>query len=189
MDTYISEYLNGITIHSSILTFIVEFFADDSAYLIISGVLIFCFIYRDRFVDKVTFLSALIIGSFARILVKPLFAYFFPRARPFIENTNISSILSHSRSEDYQSMPSGHTLFFFGIATVIYMHNKKWGLVFYFLSIIVGISRVAGGVHYASDILVGAILGIIFAYILNKLFLSDVIGIKTLLEKVVRIIK
>ncbi len=189
MDTYISEYLNGIITDSVMLSFVVEFLADDSAYLIIFGVLIFCFMLRDRLVDKVTFLSALIIGSFARILVKPFVSYFFPRARPFVENTNINSILSHSRSEDYQSMPSGHTLFFFGIATVIYMHNKKWGLAFYFLSLLVGISRVAGGVHYTSDILVGAILGIIFAYILNKLFLSDIIGIKTLFEKVVRIIK
>ncbi len=189
MDTYISEYLNTITTHSVLLSFVVKFFADDSAYLVILGILLFAFINRERFADRVTALSALIIGGAARILVKPFLVYFYPRARPFVENTNINSILSHSRSEDYQSMPSGHTLFFFGITTVMYMHNKKWGLVFYFLSLIVGVSRIAGGVHYASDILVGAILGIIFAYISNRIFLSNIFGVKTLMEKVVRVIR
>ena len=62
------------------------------------------------------------------------------------------------------SFPSGHSTFFFALAATVYFYNKKWGWWFFLAAIIINISRVIAGVHYPSDILGGAIIGILVAY-------------------------
>jgi undecaprenyl-diphosphatase len=72
-------------------------------------------------------------------------------------------------SFDGYSMPSGHSAFFFALATGVYIYDKKLGIVFYLAGVIISIMRVTEGAHYVSDVLVGAALGIALAYIATKL--------------------
>jgi hypothetical protein len=63
------------------------------------------------------------------------------------------------------SFPSGHTIAAFSVATVYaerYKHHKwvKW--VAYGLAIVDGVSRVSLQSHYASEVFLGATLGIVF---------------------------
>jgi membrane-associated phospholipid phosphatase len=46
--------------------------------------------------------------------------------------------------------------------------NKKLAYCIYALGVIIGLARVAGGVHYPSDIVGGAVLGICTGYIVVK---------------------
>ena len=59
------------------------------------------------------------------------------------------------------SFPSGHTVSAFTTAIVItYLcRNKFWGLPLFLLAGLVGYSRMYLGVHYPSDVLVGAVVG------------------------------
>lgn len=84
------------------------------------------------------------------------------RQRPFekIKSLNVKKI-----GIDKFSFPSGHTSVAFAIATSAYFFISIY--LFYFcimLSFLVGFSRMYLGVHYPSDILVGAIVGTVSAY-------------------------
>ena len=70
----------------------------------------------------------------------------------------------------FQSFPSGHATTAFALAAVIGFVSPRWyypGLVF---AAIIAVSRVALGVHYTSDVVAGAILGLVGAYLVRILF-------------------
>lgn len=69
------------------------------------------------------------------------------------------------------SFPSNHALNNFAAATFYYRiyPNLKW--ILFTVASLVSISRVYLGLHYPSDILGGALLGIIFGYIFSILVL------------------
>jgi undecaprenyl-diphosphatase len=91
--------------------------------------------------------------------------FFWQRQRPFVGN-NVNLILGYQNNP---SFPSGHASFFFGLSAMVYFYNKKAGSLFLIASFLISISRVYGGIHWPSDILAGALIGIISAYFINKI--------------------
>ncbi len=67
------------------------------------------------------------------------------------------------------AFPSGHTARAFVFAVLLGLHERKWlpGLVPY--AVLVGLARVYEGAHYPSDVLGGAVAGIVFGVLLWKL--------------------
>ncbi len=65
------------------------------------------------------------------------------------------------KSESAYAFPSGHTTFFFALATVLYFHHKRLAYVTYVIGLAVGIARVYIGVHYPIDIVGGIVLGVL----------------------------
>lgn len=90
------------------------------------------------------------------------------RARPFNANEKLN-LLIISAPQDF-SFPSGHTMCSFAAATVICYINKKAGVLAIILSMLIGFSRLYLYVHYPSDVLVGAIIGIFLGYISIMLY-------------------
>lgn len=83
------------------------------------------------------------------------------RPRPFISHSNeiITPIVQGLRV-DRASFPSVHTYIAFAIATSIFLYgHKKLGSLLYVLAILIAISRMGAGLHYPSDLLGGALLG------------------------------
>ena len=101
---------------------------------------------------------------------------FVHRLRPFVADPSIVPLFS----ETSYSFPSGHAAFFFAISTVVYLYNKRWGVWFYLASAVIGLARVAAGVHYPTDILGGAVLGVVAAYGTHLFFARYQDSIKTL---------
>ncbi|PIP60311.1 hypothetical protein COX00_03955 [Candidatus Uhrbacteria bacterium CG22_combo_CG10-13_8_21_14_all_47_17] len=73
--------------------------------------------------------------------------YYDPR--PFVSGHFIP-LLPHAPDNGF---PSDHTLLASAIAAVIYPTNRPLGLIFWGLAILVGISRIAAGVHSPIDII------------------------------------
>jgi len=84
------------------------------------------------------------------------------RLRPFIDipNLNIKKI-----GIDKYSFPSGHTTGAFSLAVIIALYFPIFGLITIPLACLVGISRMYIGVHYPTDVIVGAFLGITCAFL------------------------
>jgi undecaprenyl-diphosphatase len=61
-------------------------------------------------------------------------------------------------------------MFFSALAMSLYFINKRIGILYFIVALIVGLARVASGVHFPIDILVGYILGIIIAVIFKFIF-------------------
>jgi membrane-associated phospholipid phosphatase len=99
---------------------------------------------------------AVVAAGIARFTLKPFILLFVHRARP--------------NGEGLDSFPSGHALFFFVIATIIYGHNKRWGVVFYVGATLMGIARVLDNMHWPTDIIGGALIGILVGLLVNHLY-------------------
>jgi undecaprenyl-diphosphatase len=79
------------------------------------------------------------------------------RNRPEVALKNFHSIITPS---DQFSFPSGHTSAAFMMATVLSYFFSPLMIPLYCWATLVGCSRVVLGVHFPTDILVGALLGI-----------------------------
>lgn len=78
------------------------------------------------------------------------------RERPCWIDSNIPLLVP--TPHDY-SFPSGHTLASFEAAVMIFLHNKKWGVISFVLAILIAFSRMYLFVHFPTDIVCGAALG------------------------------
>jgi undecaprenyl-diphosphatase len=89
------------------------------------------------------------------------------RDRPFV--TYPSTVFPISTDEKNKSMPSSHTSFSFTTATSIYLMYPKWyvALPAFAWATSVGYSRMYLGLHYPSDVLMGAMVGSSSAIITN----------------------
>ncbi len=86
------------------------------------------------------------------------------RPRPYTLDPSLSHRLAWGEMSKDFSFPSGHTLASFEAATALYLHHKKWGIAALVLAFFVSVSRLFLLVHYPSDLLAGAALGIFFAF-------------------------
>lgn len=64
------------------------------------------------------------------------------------------------------SFPSGHTATSFAAATVLSVYAPRWRVPFFLLATAIGLSRIYNGMHYPTDVLAGAVLGVLTALLL-----------------------
>ena len=81
------------------------------------------------------------------------------RPRPYDTIPGIEPLIAHL--SDF-SFPSGHTLCCFEAATALMMNRSRWAIPAFFAAVLVGISRLFLFVHYPTDVICGALLGILF---------------------------
>ena len=92
------------------------------------------------------------------------------RARPSVKAEQIWNGLRWSDSK-YHSFPSGHVDASVGFFVVLLLANWRIGLPCLAIPILIGFSRMYLGAHYLSDVICAAVLGIISALIVWRLFL------------------
>jgi len=89
------------------------------------------------------------------------------RPRPFVEGISaLSSLIKESYTRGDFSFPSNHALIAFVALPFL---PKKWFWPWLIISCIVAFSRVYFGLHYLSDVIAGAALGILVSYLTLKL--------------------
>ena len=116
-------------------------------------------------------LLAFVAAGLARFGIVELIRWFKPRFRPF----NMPDINLLVSKVNESSFPSGHASFFFALATVVFLNNKKAGIWFYIFAVLISIARVFVGVHWPSDVLAGALVGIITGWLVNWVFKKYII--------------
>lgn len=105
--------------------------------------------------SAVALLGSLLINNY---LIKNL----VQRPRPFVTFTDLRIIIP---TPSEFSFPSGHTSSSFAAAAVFYRHlPKKLGLPSVILAGLIGFSRLYVGVHYPTDVIAGALMGILLSY-------------------------
>ena len=109
----------------------------------------------------ITLLAGLTISYYVTAVLKILIA----RPRPFIAFTNV--ILLGPMEKSY-SFPSNHAVTAFMAASLLISRFRMRAL-FYSLAVLAGLSRIYIGVHYPSDIIGGAIIGLIIGLFLVKI--------------------
>ena len=109
------------------------------------------------------FCSVLGAGIVAKVLKT-----FIGRARPiFFEALDMTGFFPPSMDWAFNSMPSGHTTVSFAGLVMVGILAPKYKVLTWTLAIIIGVSRVAVGAHWPSDVILGAFIGMAFADIVK----------------------
>jgi undecaprenyl-diphosphatase len=164
MDYLIFQIINDFAGKNIYLDSLGIFFAKYLGYVL--GVILLLFLIKNLKKYWGVLVRAFGAAILARFGIVELIRFLWERPRPFIEN-NVNLLLKHSATS---SFPSGHAAFFFGLSTVIYFYNKKAGILFLIASFLISISRVFCGIHWPSDIVVGALVGIFSGWLVMRIF-------------------
>ena len=164
MDLFIFHQINQFALQYFWFDVLAIFFAEYFGYVLLCCLFLFLFERTSKHWKVVV--SSLLAAILARFVIVSIVRWIMPRMRPFIEN-NVNSLLERSPAS---SFPSGHAAFYFAISTVVFCHNKFAGVFFFLASIYISFARVFVGVHWPSDILAGALVGIFSGWLMYRIF-------------------
>ena len=123
---------------------LIIFFAKYVIWLVVLGGLVYVFFCRD-WVRLATSAAASMVFSYG---IAKVVAHFWYDTRPFVAD-NLTPLIPHAPDNGF---PSDHMLLGAAIASVVLAYNRTWGIVLWILALLVGLSRVAAGVHHLADI-------------------------------------
>jgi len=114
---------------------------------------------------KLASASALIAAALA-LAANQAIAHLWMRPRPFSEHPSLTHVLA-ARTTD-PSFPSDHAAAAFAIAFAVFAFSRRTGVVFLAVATLIGLSRIALGMHYPSDILAGLLVGLASAALVTR---------------------
>lgn len=141
-------------------------FITQRAYLFFLPFYLWIF-FKDRKKAVIIFIlafSALLVADWSANMLK----HYFERIRPCNELDGVRLLTGCGKS---YSMPSNHAVNAFAFAAPFYiMLRSRLRHAFAVIAILTGFSRIYVGVHYPSDVLVGAVVGILMAIMVIKFY-------------------
>jgi undecaprenyl-diphosphatase len=160
MNQAIFYFFYNFAHQSSLGDGLIIFFAKYFPFLVIVAAALFLFFYHKRWREVVVAISsgavAWFVAKFLKIIIHT--------PRPFDAWPGVESLVA----ENGYAFPSGHATFMMALAVSIFFSHKKAGYIFMFFALIIGLARVAAGVHTPVDILGGFVLGFLIAYLLKN---------------------
>mgnify|MGYP003330631570 FL=1 len=86
------------------------------------------------------------------------------RARPFVTD-GVHNFLNHANDG---GMPSHHMVFTIALAYCVIGFHRNIGIIILTMALISGIGRMAAGIHYPTDLIVGIAVGLVVPYLFGK---------------------
>jgi len=173
LDINIFNGVNSLAGRYPILDSLAIFFAKRFDYLLFFLIVLFLLKNFKKYYSVIA--KMILAGILARLVFVEVIRLFIEKSRPFVEN-KVNLIFNYPNT---LSFPSGHASFYFAMSTVVLLYYKKahprpkfwWGagLLFFIISFLISLSRVFVGIHWPSDILGGAVVGVISGIIILRL--------------------
>ncbi|MDO7907475.1 undecaprenyl-diphosphatase [Paenibacillus sp. JX-17] len=135
---------------------LMSFLAQDAQYLFALGLLVYWFTRSDtnrRMVIQAAVAACIGLG------ISFILGHLFYRDRPFAAHAVIQ-LIKHPANA---SFPSDHAIATFALAAAFVLNRGRMRWVWLLLAAVISFSRVYTGVHYPTDVLAGALVGILSA--------------------------
>lgn len=155
--TWITENLRSPLLNPVMI--FITYLGEKGIFWITIG-LILCFTRRFR-KHGILMLLSLAVGC---ILGEGILKNLFGRVRP-VDTLGLQLLIEHPGGF---SFPSGHSCSSFNAAMCLHLTNRKWSIPSFAVAFLIAFSRVYHGVHYLTDILAGAALGVLMAWLIHR---------------------
>jgi len=170
--------LNSLVGINQTFDFIIFFIAEYFDHIVLAAALLFFLVHRHypgkrrlmsyqqmrTRIKELVLVSASFLSAWGIVmLLKEVFAI----PRPFLYLENVNLLFPYGA---FDSFPSGHAAFFAALAVAVYFHHKRLSYALAFFAILIGVTRIIGGVHLPYDILAGYLLGGLLAWFIYKLY-------------------
>lgn len=155
MNETIFHTINSIAEQSYLLDQVLIFLSDRFGIVLLLGLFVFLVFHTDKkrgaqdlFVVLVAAVSAYAVAVLLKeIIVSP---------RPFEVLPSAHVLYTHGGGD---SLPSGHATFYMALAAALFFYHRKLFIVYALGALVIGLARIAVGVHWPFDIVIGWILG------------------------------
>jgi undecaprenyl-diphosphatase len=137
-----------------------------SEYLFLAlvlGLVVFA-VARGEYITRAAGVTAGVSAAIALLIAKAV-SDTVARPRPFVSHHSIHDFLAHAPDP---GMPSDHATAAFAIGTAIFLANRRAGILVLVAATVLALGRVFLGVHYLSDVIVGAALGAAVAVLVTN---------------------
>jgi undecaprenyl-diphosphatase len=115
---------------------------------------------------KLAAVSALTASATA-LVANQMIAHVWDRPRPFAAHGHLTQLLAAPSPDP--SFPSDHAAAAFAIAFAVLAFSRWAGVGFLVAATLIGMSRIALGLHYPSDVLAGLLVGWAAAWVVVRL--------------------
>ena len=119
--------------------------------------------------NKIAILKLTIFSFPIAYILSKISAKFIYDPRPFVIK-HIKPLITHVPDNGF---PSDHTMLTAAIASVVFIYNKRLGVLLYVVSLAIGVSRVLAQIHHPLDIIgsiIIAFISVTLGYVLLKRF-------------------
>jgi len=164
MDRALTLWFNGVAEH---LTFWLPLFSEQFVYLIFGIGALWIAIHRLGRLKAMAIdfgftmaLPIIISALFCEVLSRII-----NRERPFVAIAEVKQLIEHGADP---SFPSSHMSVMAAIAVALWYRNRNIGILLIILASISGLARIGAGIHYPTDIAVGALIGTAVAVLSHR---------------------
>lgn len=159
-DQKLFSFIHDFAGESRFLDFWGVFFSDFFGYLLVIAFFLAVFSLTSQKARIFYVVSGFLAVLISRGIVTEVIRFLYSRPRPFM----VMDIQTLIEEELKGAFPSGHAAFYFALAGIAYLMNKKLGWYFLGGALLMGVARVFVGVHWPSDIIGGAGVGLLSSY-------------------------
>lgn len=160
MDYELEQWINGPAGSHPLLDHFMVGVAQIAEPLFIAGVVLWFLVgwLRDRPSERLGAMGALAAAAVA-LLINQVLGHLWDRPRPFVAHPGaVHLLVAHSADS---SFPSDHAAAAFAICVLLVATHRRLGLVAVAFALVMGYARVYVGDHYPSDVVAGALIGLI----------------------------
>ena len=163
-DLQLSQYLfdYGQQLPKSLVVFL-------ASYLIWVVIVFIVLLVRRHPRKSLRIFAQALAASFLAYSINAIIGFFFFRDRPVV-SLPVEALIDTSHLD--KSFPSDHAAVAWALASTMFFKYKKSALLFISLALLIIIGRVLAGVHFVSDVMVGALVGLLSAWIMVLIFKS-----------------
>lgn len=156
MDTSLFVFFNQ-TLANPVFDVIMPFITDKRTWIPVWLITIVLLLWKGGRRGRWAVLTAVLAFGLADPLVSRILKPLVHRIRPCNVLEGVHLLVHKSRG---LSMPSAHAANFFALAAVFSYFYRRFQWILWSLAFLVAYSRIAVGVHYPFDVLVGALVGL-----------------------------